>query len=105
MRKSNSIQNKKIDTLTMKTHPIIPVQSNSIMDSIKQGFGFGVGSEIGRKGIDAITSSLSKNNNMVDKNCEKIQEEYIDCIRKNQMVDVCEEKYETYEKCKKQHIK
>ena len=105
MRKSNSIQKKKPDTISMKTQPIKPTQSSSMIESLKHGFGFGVGSEIGRKGIDAITNTLTKQENAVDKNCNDIQEDYIQCIREYQMIHFCEEKYNAYENCKKQYMK
>lgn len=105
MRKSNSIQKKKHEQLTTKIQPTSSLPNNSMLDSLKQGFGFGVGSEIGRKGIDAITNTFSRDETIVDKNCDNVQEDYIHCIREYQMIHFCEEKYNLYENCKKQYMK
>jgi len=105
MRKSNNIQKNTTENSYIK--PIATntqSQSNSIMDSVKQGFGFGVGSEIARKGVDAITKSIANNEKVVDMNCDNLQEEYIQCIKEYHMIHFCEDKYKMYEQCKKKYI-
>lgn len=90
-----------------KTTSISP--SLSIMDNIKQGFGFGMGAEIGRKSVDAIvhsvTNSSPTSSQYESKSCEQFMQKYMECMNNNHYHIYCEHENESYEECKKKQIK
>lgn len=76
----------------------------TLFDSVKQGFGFGIGSSIGHKVVDSFMGSPNKtNNNNVNNNCETIKNEYNKCILDNKYDDpknICYKLEKEYEQCK-----
>lgn len=67
--------------------PSIPVQSHrpSMLDSMKQGFSFGVGSSIAHNMVNTIFNSKNKDDvsNETKLTSDKIYELYNQCLEKN----------------------
>ena len=71
-------------------------QQNSILNTLKDGFSFGVGSSIGHRAVNAIFSDKKEENIndkkevIINSNIEKINDpdflykKYIECIKNNQ---------------------
>lgn len=70
----------------------------TLFDSVKQGFGFGLGSSIAHKTVDSFMGSFNK----VNSNCDSIKNEYNKCILDNKYDDsknICLKLEKEYEQC------
>lgn len=105
---------KSIPTSNVKSPPppiTTPTPNNSptFMDTIKQGFGIGLGAEVGRKIVDKVIESTSSNNVINEKTPEKslsCQEETSNmkqCLMFSNSFGCCDE-IDTYTQCVKNNI-
>ena len=78
-----------------QTPSTVNVQGPGIADSIKTGFGFGVGSAVAHSTVDAILGSNKNPQNSVNQDqvegqkdmCGQIFMKYIDCVQKYDKYD------------------
>ena len=79
-------------------NPPMYLPKPTLFDSVKQGFGLGLGSSIGHKVVDSFMGSSNKTNS----NCETIKNEYNKCMLENKYNDpknTCYKLEKEYEQC------
>ena len=97
--KTNSQHLMKTPPLPLQNHPPSPMKPNttlqnqppSMLDTIKQGFSFGVGSSIAHNMVNSIFGPKNKDENVIRKEAsdetkltsDKIYEIYNKCLEKN----------------------
>ena len=104
----------------VKPHSSVHIQS-SLMDSVKQGVGFGIGTEIARRGVDTVINTVSASTststpqttlNSTEYNsisqtsdtevqCSKQQEDLTKCMRFSNYDDACQPEYLSLYECVK----
>jgi hypothetical protein len=75
----------------MRTHTSLQTNPPSMLDTMKQGFSFGVGSSIAHNMVNSIFGSKNKDENVIKKevsdetklSSDKIYEIYNKCLEKN----------------------
>jgi hypothetical protein len=85
-------------------NPPMYIPKPTLFDSVKQGFGLGLGSSIGHKVVDSFMgSSIKTNNNNINNKCDTIKNEYNKCMLENKYndpKDTCYKLEKEYEQCK-----
>ena len=82
-----------------------PSSSSTIIDSLKQGFGFGMGSEIGRKGINTIINNVTEPSTPIPSACEHFIDKYTECMKHNKYDTYCQNESDLLNECKKINTK
>lgn len=106
-RQNRLNKSQNFSSFSKKSNPSSSLSSSpfssttpSLMDSLKQGFGFGMGAELGRKGVDAMISGVTETSQPQTESCQELMDKFAECMRHNQYLTFCQNENEMYEKCK-----
>ena len=121
MRKTNKSKNVPSNKAQASSIPSIVKPSSSVhiqsslMDSVKQGVGFGIGTEIARRGVDTVINTVSTSTPQTTMNstehnllsqttdtevqCSKQQEELKKCMKFSNYDDACQPEYLSLYEC------
>lgn len=84
--------------------PPMYIPKPTLFDSVKQGFGFGIGSSIAHSFMGTSNNhSFTGSSNKINSNCDAIKNEYNKCILENKYNDpknTCYKLEKEYEQCK-----
>lgn len=125
MRKTSKSKNVPSNNSQASSIPSIVKPSSSVhiqpslMDSVKQGIGFGIGTEIARRGVDTVINTVSTPTPQTNMNstehhniskttdtevqCSKQQEELKKCMKISNYDDDCQSEYLSLYGCVKLH--
>ena len=101
-RSDSSVRNKPVVYTSPRSPVALPlkIQQSTLGQSVKEGFGFGVGSSIARTAIDSFFDRMKEPSKEVKKaSCKPEEKDYESCILTNQGGSNCEYYSYAYMQC------